>query len=944
MALKKNIFRYLVGSLTIIMMLSSLYIPSCAAVQEVSAINNNTVSKYDRTAYSDYIAEYADAENAEAPIVVDLKQAVSDENGVFTYSNMNGSEYGLRLGDSVNKVQIEFDVAQSGLYEVEVNYYPLETSLLNIELSVMLDDALPFTESGYCKLFRAYTDTEITQDEEGHDVMPDTVNKTRWITARLADIGGIHGNYNYYLTAGKHTVTLTANEIPFLLSGFSFQTKEAQPISYKEYVKKYDSQGYKNVKDYQKKIQAELPTEKSSTSISPSAEKTSIALAPFDYYKSCFNVLDGSRWLTPGEWVSWDFEVRESGYYCVAIKYRQNFIDGLYSSRDILIDGSVPFEELEAVHFDYTTKWTMKPLGDKDPYKIYLKEGKHTITLKNVLGDFSETLGVMQDCVEDMNTLYLDIIEITGSAPDTNRDYYVDDLIPDISDRFNVIAKKLFDEAKRLSKVVGNKGSEIAIMEDIAYQLESYADNIDSLTNNDRISTFYSNITTLSSKIESLSQQGLDLDYIVVSSFDKELPDSNAGFFEGIIGALRRFFASFFNDYAKKDSEQLRVWASGGQEQLEIVKRLVREKFTAKTGIDVSVELVSGSLQQAALAGNNPDVALNIGADTPVNFALRGAITDLTKFEDFEDLKKQYRDYSFIPYTINNSVYGVPATESFNMLFVRADIFEKMELEVPKTWSELLDLAPILQRKNMQVGMGIGITELIFQYGGKYYNDELTEVCFTDNENIEAFKLLTSFYTDYGFPISYDFLTRFRSGEMPIGITNSGMYNSIKYSAPEIDGLWEMYPLPGVEQADNTINNTAYLAPGAVSVIFENTKHEKDAWEFLKWWADSSTQTDYALKQEAILGVSSRYYSANFITFDELPWTKQELEVFKTQRSTSRSLPILPGTYYVGRCLNNAQMAVINQGENPREMLHKWTTPINDELKRKQKEFDKNNN
>jgi len=108
MALKKNIFRYIVGSLTIIMMLSSLYIPSCAAAQEVSAINNNTVSKYDRTAYSDYIAEYTDAENAKAPIVVDLKQAVSDENGVFTYSDMNGSEYGLLLGDSVNKVQIEF--------------------------------------------------------------------------------------------------------------------------------------------------------------------------------------------------------------------------------------------------------------------------------------------------------------------------------------------------------------------------------------------------------------------------------------------------------------------------------------------------------------------------------------------------------------------------------------------------------------------------------------------------------------------------------------------------------------------------------------------------------------------------------------------------------------------------------------------------------------------
>ena len=37
----------------------------------------------------------------------------------------------------------------------------------------------------------------------------------------------------------------------------------------------------------------------------------------------------------------------------------------------------------------------------------------------------------------------------------------------------------------------------------------------------------------------------------------------------------------------------------------------------------------------------------------------------------------------------------------------------------------------------------------------------------------------------------YDFYTRFRYGEMPIGIANVEFYNTLVGAAPDIKGLWE---------------------------------------------------------------------------------------------------------------------------------------------------------
>ena len=68
------------------------------------------------------------------------------------------------------------------------------------------------------------------------------------------------------------------------------------------------------------------------------------------------------------------------------------------------------------------------------------------------------------------------------------------------------------------------------------------------------------------------------------------------------------------------------------------------ESFTSETDLhkyecSPPSQLEAGSVNALMLAissGRAPDVALGVGASSPVEFAIREAVYDLSKFEDFK--------------------------------------------------------------------------------------------------------------------------------------------------------------------------------------------------------------------------------------------------------------------------------------------------------------------
>ncbi len=299
---------------------------------------------------------------------------------------------------------------------------------------------------------------------------------------------------------------------------------------------------------------------------------------------------------------------------------------------------------------------------------------------------------------------------------------------------------------------------------------------------------------------------------------------------------------------------------------------------------------------------------------------------------------------------------------SFPVLFYRKDILGELNLTVPKTWDDLIALIPELQRYNMELyldtappstmgavlsmGNSVPINTVflsrLYQTGGEIYNESGSLCLLSEDVANTAFKWWTQFYTQHGFPRDIDFVTRFRLGEVPLGIVDLSTYTRLAVSAPEIRGAWGIAQVPGTLKEDGSIVRAAPCVTGG-SMILKNAAEKRGAvfaaWQFLKWWTSGDTQTAYAREMEAVLGQAGRYLVANLEAFDRVEWSLDVRAVLHEALKTLRGIPQVPGGYITGRYLNNAFVSVITNYENAADTLYENVELINEEITAKRKEF-----
>jgi len=233
---------------------------------------------------------------------------------------------------------------------------------------------------------------------------------------------------------------------------------------------------------------------------------------------------------------------------------------------------------------------------------------------------------------------------------------------------------------------------------------------------------------------------------------------------------------------------------------------------------------------------------------------------------------------------------------------------------------------------------------LLYQYGGDMYNEAGTKTTVDNEAGIKAFDDYVRYFNDYGLPTLYDFVSRFRSGEMPIGIAAYSTYNTLVVSAPEIRGLWEFTLLPGTyrtnENGETYLDRSSFITGSATMMIAsDDEKVKQNAWEFMKWWAKTETQVQFGREIEALLGSSARYAIANRDAFVQLSWSAEDIKVLDAQWEQTVGIREVPGGYYTGRHIGNAIRKVLNDKDDTRETIIDYSIKIDEEIEKKRKEF-----
>ena len=825
-----------------------------------------------------------------------------------------------------------------------------------------------------------------TVDKLNNELRPTMKQNPEWMTYTLKDSSGYYAEpLGFVLEPDEDTgsvkFTLKSVNEPVVIQSITLSPATTYQ-GYESYVQGLKAMlGTDNLPVGQDtiKVEAEYTVNTSTSVVYPVEDRSDAATSPADTSRTVLNTIGTEKWETAGQWVEYKFQVETSGMYDIFARFRQSFLDGMYVCRSMSVmtnysnidayqvaignvagyyDG-IPFAEAGKLRFDYSDKWQVKGLSDggvdASGLPLYFEAGVvYTIRLEVALGSMSSMIRQIESILNDLNNDYLNIIKLTGSSPDDYRDYGFFRLLPETMSNMIAQADELKDVSATLkNNTKGSASSYTGVCDKLSLLLEKMGRDEDAIAKN--LSNFKSYVGSLGTFLTDAKTQPLQIDYLSIQGAATEPPAASAGFFKSLWHELSSFFMSFVRDYNSMGSmddgtsvggRSVTVWLAYGRDQSQVIRNLCTNDFTKNKGIAVDLKLVSGgTLLPSILAGMGPDAYLGLDQGSVINYAIRGALMNVEGMAGFDEVTKNFNEAAMMVLGIADAdgdlhYYGLPEGQGFPMMFVRTDILGDLEIEIPKTWEEIYVAQSKLESNNMEIGMSANYQMFLYQLGGNLFADDGMRINLDSELGLEAFDTMCNMFTQYSFPYKYDAANRFRTGEMPIIISDyTSLYNHLKVFATELDGAWTFVPLPGYLQEDGTINNASVSGCTAVVMIKEEGKDYTDAWEFVKWYTDAPCQAEYANEMVAIIGESAKHSTANRKALESMPWTYDEYVEVSKQFSNLAAIPNYPGAYIIGRYTEFAFLAAYNDDADPKTELLSYINTINKEITRKREEF-----
>lgn len=484
------------------------------------------------------------------------------------------------------------------------------------------------------------------KDIQNNDVRPERQEKTELRTYSLRDwLGYTVEPFKFYLEEGEHLFTFEATREPLVISSIEVYGYK-QEDTYEYQLQRWLEGGYKIYEgDKVYKIEAESPVKVSDQVLFPGTDRTSSINSPSHPSDLLYNILTSSM---VNQYMTYRVYVEEAGLYNIMARFRQNTMAGMFTSRRIRINGEIQFKEASYLRFNYDTSFQNELLGNEDDgaYLFYLKQGWNEIELEVVLGDMAEYVYDIANVISMLTDCYQTILQITGTNPDTGRDYSFGSLIPDVMVDLARAATMLDSIYKSLVEITGETGQHVSTLDTIRRLVADMA--LDEYEIAPNFLSFKNYLTALSNWLYTSLSQPMKLDYLKIQSQKTEVDSPKAGFFYAIAHEAKSFVASFFKDYNiigfKTDEEggtndkknEILMWNTESREDALIKRTMIDTGFAqycvnnGSPVIKVNIRYVAQGLQESVLAGVGPDVA-NMASGTAVSWGIRNAVQNLSK-------------------------------------------------------------------------------------------------------------------------------------------------------------------------------------------------------------------------------------------------------------------------------------------------------------------------
>ena len=774
----------------------------------------------------------------------------------------------------------------------------------------------------------------------------------------------------FNLKQGENTIVIeNVSSGGLALGKLTAEAAVDNTISYEEYAGQHKDAELVKEDENALQIDAVYYTEKNSTdAIYGTAAKSSLTRFNIDNEK-----LNTLKWGAAGNEVTYSFNVKKTGNYNIAFHYNNNKKE-FTSFETVKIDGEVPFKELYNYKFPAVSSgYANLTLADEkgNNYNFYLTEGTHTITIKQENSPVMEAYRYALLMEQHITDFELEITKITGADVDSERNWKMTKYIPEIESYLDAYMTVIHHIRFMLQDYSdnGNSGAILAYMdeaEQFIQEMQKYPDDI-ALHTKDLTGADNSVLVSLSSFTTEVTSNEFTLDRIYIYGDDDVIEPANSSWVSSLWTSVRALTNTFTSDkystnVSSKDEDTITIWVNRAITHVDLLQKMADTEFVPyykeKTGKDIKVKVATmpdiNKLTLAIAADETPDIALGLLSYVPFDLSSRGALYDMTQFDDFWTVANRFPTGSFVSYVYNEGVYAIPETTDFNAVVYRKDIFKNLNLQVPDTWEDLIEILPTLQRYGMNFyhNISLGATgykwfyqtaPMILQNGGQLYVQDENGLVKTGVDNsktsVKGLQMLGDLFTKYSLETSVNtFFNSFRYSVLPIGIVGMEDYTLIKNGAQELDGKWDIAPYLGTKQDDGTVNRT-FVANGTGGVIFKNSNKKEAAWEFLKWWTSADVQTEYTYTLRSTYGKTFFWLSANMEALQNNPMDESDKNVVLEQIDYVTDVTRTPGQYLLERTISNIWTTMVFDGTSAQVAVDEAKTDVNKEIVRKMQEL-----
>ena len=197
----------------------------------------------------------------------------------------------------------------------------------------------------------------------------------------MADSTGFYTDvFEFVFEKGDNLITLEGKNAKLAISEIVLTPVE-DLLTYEEYLAKYAG---KPAATGSLKLEGEYIEAASDKTVYPLEDSADALTSPHDASRTVLNIIGGEKWQTAGQWVTYKFQVDESGMYDIIFRFRQNILDGMFVNRSLFLfsegleegdDGyydGTPFAEARTLTYNFSDDWQVTTATDgEQSFKFY---------------------------------------------------------------------------------------------------------------------------------------------------------------------------------------------------------------------------------------------------------------------------------------------------------------------------------------------------------------------------------------------------------------------------------------------------------------------------------------------------------------------------------------------------------------------------------------------